>query len=77
VRLNSRPLQKFIEDPLSEALIQGHLPRPGDLEVYLARSPLKPWWACRSTRFKVRSGGRAILPAAGFQPASGVGQTSV
>jgi ATP-dependent Clp protease ATP-binding subunit ClpC len=30
-----RALQKFIEDPLSEALIQGHLPRPGDLEVYL------------------------------------------
>jgi ATP-dependent Clp protease ATP-binding subunit ClpC len=30
-----RALQKFIEDPLSEALIQGLLPRPGDLEVYL------------------------------------------
>jgi ATP-dependent Clp protease ATP-binding subunit ClpC len=30
-----RALQKFIEDPLSEALIQGALPRPGDLEVYL------------------------------------------
>jgi ATP-dependent Clp protease ATP-binding subunit ClpC len=28
-------LQKFIEDPLSEALIQGVLPRPGELEVYL------------------------------------------
>jgi ATP-dependent Clp protease ATP-binding subunit ClpC len=31
-----RALQKFIEDPLSEALIQGALPRPGDLEVYLS-----------------------------------------
>ena len=30
-----RALQKFIEDPLSEALIQGSLPRPADLEVYL------------------------------------------
>ena len=30
-----RALQKFIEDPLSEALIQGQLPRPGDLEVFL------------------------------------------
>jgi ATP-dependent Clp protease ATP-binding subunit ClpC len=33
-----RALQKFIEDPLSEALIQGALPRPGDLEVYLGDS---------------------------------------
>jgi ATP-dependent Clp protease ATP-binding subunit ClpC len=31
----SRALQKFIEDPLSEALIQGALPRPSDLEIYL------------------------------------------
>ncbi|MBZ5624031.1 MAG: hypothetical protein LAQ69_35830, partial [Acidobacteriia bacterium] len=30
-----RALQKYIEDPLSEALIQGSLPRPSDLEVYL------------------------------------------
>ena len=30
-----RALQKFIEDPLSEALIQGSLPRPAELEVYL------------------------------------------
>jgi ATP-dependent Clp protease ATP-binding subunit ClpC len=30
-----RALQKYIEDPLSEALIQGSLPRPADLEVYL------------------------------------------
>src|ERR1700683_662573 len=33
-----RALQKFIEDPLSEALIQGSLPRPGELEVYLGDS---------------------------------------
>ena len=30
-----RALQKYIEDPLSEALIQGTLPAPSDLEVYL------------------------------------------
>ena len=30
-----RALQKYIEDPLSEALIQGTLPRPAELEVYL------------------------------------------
>jgi ATP-dependent Clp protease ATP-binding subunit ClpC len=33
-----RALQKFIEDPLSEALIQGTLPRPSELEVYLGDS---------------------------------------
>jgi ATP-dependent Clp protease ATP-binding subunit ClpC len=30
-----RALQKYIEDPLSEALIQGSLPRPAELEIYL------------------------------------------
>jgi len=29
-----RALQKYIEDPLSEALIQGGLPRPAELEIY-------------------------------------------
>ena len=33
-----RALQKYIEDPLSEALIQGILPRPGELEIYLGES---------------------------------------
>jgi ATP-dependent Clp protease ATP-binding subunit ClpC len=28
-------LQKYIEDPLSEAVIQGSLPRPSELEIYL------------------------------------------
>jgi ATP-dependent Clp protease ATP-binding subunit ClpC len=31
-------LQKYIEDPLSEALIQGSLPRPAELEVYLGEN---------------------------------------
>ena len=35
-----RALQKYIEDPLSEALIQGTLPRPADLEVYLSEQGL-------------------------------------
>jgi ATP-dependent Clp protease ATP-binding subunit ClpC len=30
-----RALQKYIEDPLSEALIQGALPRPAELEIFL------------------------------------------
>ena len=30
-----RALQKYIEDPLSDALIQGSLPRPAELEIYL------------------------------------------
>jgi len=30
-----RALQKFIEDPLAEALIQGVLPKPADLEIFL------------------------------------------
>ncbi len=30
-----RALQKYVEDPLSESLIQGTLPTPSDLEVYL------------------------------------------
>jgi ATP-dependent Clp protease ATP-binding subunit ClpC len=33
-----RALQKYIEDPLSEALIQGSLPRPAELEVYLGEA---------------------------------------
>ena len=33
-----RALQKYIEDPLSEALIQGSLPRPGELEIYLGEN---------------------------------------
>ncbi|HTS78658.1 MAG TPA: ATP-dependent Clp protease ATP-binding subunit, partial [Bryobacteraceae bacterium] len=42
-----RALQKYVEDPLSEALIQGSLPRPSELEVYLGEGgiycrPLQP-----------------------------------
>jgi ATP-dependent Clp protease ATP-binding subunit ClpC len=41
-----RALQKYIEDPLSEALIQGSLPRPSELEVYLGDSGIY----CRPVR---------------------------
>jgi ATP-dependent Clp protease ATP-binding subunit ClpC len=35
-----RALQKYVEDPLSEALIQGDLQRPATLEVYLSSEGL-------------------------------------
>jgi ATP-dependent Clp protease ATP-binding subunit ClpC len=40
-----RALQKYIEDPLSEALIQGSLPRPAELEIYLGENGIY----CRQT----------------------------
>ena len=33
-----RALQKYVEDPLSEALIQGSLTRPATLEIYLGEA---------------------------------------
>jgi ATP-dependent Clp protease ATP-binding subunit ClpC len=35
-----RALQKYVEDPLSEALIQGSLPKPAELEIYLTDTGL-------------------------------------
>ena len=35
-----RALQKYIEDPLSEALIQGSLARPAEFEIYLGEGGL-------------------------------------
>jgi ATP-dependent Clp protease ATP-binding subunit ClpC len=35
-----RALQKYVEDPLSEALIQGGLQRPATLEIYLTSDGL-------------------------------------
>jgi ATP-dependent Clp protease ATP-binding subunit ClpC len=35
-----RALQKYVEDPLSEAVIQGSIARPSELEVYLGDSGL-------------------------------------
>jgi ATP-dependent Clp protease ATP-binding subunit ClpC len=31
-----RALQKFVEDPLSETLIQGQLQRPATLEIFVS-----------------------------------------
>jgi ATP-dependent Clp protease ATP-binding subunit ClpC len=31
-----RALQKYVEDPLSEALIQGGIQRPATLQIYVA-----------------------------------------
>jgi len=60
-----RALQKYIEDPLSEALIQGTIPRPADLEVYLGDTGL----FCRQVRDAeeqlVGAGGGAGEPPAG------------
>ena len=33
-----RALQKYVEDPLSEALIQGNIKRPGELEIFLSET---------------------------------------
>jgi ATP-dependent Clp protease ATP-binding subunit ClpC len=35
-----RAIQRYIEDPLSEALIQGSLERPADIEIYLTETGL-------------------------------------
>jgi len=35
-----RALQKYVEDPLSEALIQGTLPHPAEFEIYLGENGL-------------------------------------
>ncbi|MCC6536768.1 MAG: ATP-dependent Clp protease ATP-binding subunit, partial [Bryobacterales bacterium] len=67
-----RALQKYVEDPLSEALIQGTLPRPSELEVYLGDGGIY----CRQINMKeeetpvgVAAEGGAEAPA----PVSGKG----
>jgi ATP-dependent Clp protease ATP-binding subunit ClpC len=65
-----RALQKYIEDPLSEALIQGTLPRPADLEVFLGDNGLY----CRQVGAElepqpVAAGGEPeLLPASSGTP---------
>jgi ATP-dependent Clp protease ATP-binding subunit ClpC len=55
-----RALQKYIEDPLSEALIQGSLPRPAELEVFLGENGL----FCRSLKEEEALVGAGAAPAA-------------
>ncbi len=59
-----RALQKYIEDPLSEALIQGTLPRPAELEVYLGDTGI--------FYRQLNAEGEAVVPAGGpVEPAPG------
>jgi ATP-dependent Clp protease ATP-binding subunit ClpC len=55
-----RALQKYIEDPLAEAVIQGSLPRLADLEVYLGENGIY----CRPAPKE----GEEVLVGAGSQP---------
>ena len=55
-----RALQKFIEDPLSDAIIQGSLPRPAELEVYLGDTGI----FCRP----VKGEGEEVTVGAGPEP---------
>jgi ATP-dependent Clp protease ATP-binding subunit ClpC len=55
-----RALQKYIEDPLSEALIQGSLPRPSELEIYLAEDGL---YVRQLQEQPVATGGGEMAPA--------------
>jgi ATP-dependent Clp protease ATP-binding subunit ClpC len=56
-----RALQKYIEDPLSEALIQGSLPRPAELEVYLGEDGIY----CRQLQEQPVGAGADEAPAPG------------
>jgi ATP-dependent Clp protease ATP-binding subunit ClpC len=53
-------LQKYIEDPLSDAIIQGSLPRPAELEVYLGDTGIY----CRP----VKTEGEEVTVGAGSEP---------
>jgi ATP-dependent Clp protease ATP-binding subunit ClpC len=58
-----RALQKYIEDPLSEALIQGTLPRPSELEVYLGDTGIFYRQLNAEGEAAVTAGGPAEVPA--------------
>ena len=63
-----RALQKYIEDPLSEALIQGSLPRPAELEVYLGDSGIY----CRPVKeLQEQPVGAGVSTEAELQPVAG------
>jgi len=57
-----RALQKYIEDPLSEALIQGTLPRPSELEVYLGDTGIFYRVITPEAETPVTAGGPAEVP---------------
>jgi ATP-dependent Clp protease ATP-binding subunit ClpC len=60
-----RALQKYIEDPLSEALIQGSLPRPAQFEIYLGDTGIY----CRQV--KESKEGEEVAVGAEGEPAAG------
>jgi len=64
-----RALQKFVEDPLSEALIQGSLPRPAELEIYLGDTGIYYRQVNAPVPEAVTTNGETETPAA---PAPGV-----
>src|SRR4051794_40802941 len=67
-----RALQKYIEDPLSDAIIQGTLPRPAELEVYLGDTGI----FCRQINKPAESlEGEEVAVGAGA-PDAGAGATS-
>ncbi|MGO9439753.1 MAG: hypothetical protein ACLPXM_04345, partial [Terriglobales bacterium] len=64
-----RALQKYIEDPLSEALIQGTLPRPSELEVYLADTGI--FYRAINAEASGAEGEAAVTAGAPAEPAPG------
>ena len=68
-----RAIQRYVEDPLSEELIRGHL-RGGEIEVYLdggqlwRTGPRASWPPAASWRRRGRR--TTTIPAAGFPAAS-------
>jgi ATP-dependent Clp protease ATP-binding subunit ClpC len=64
-----RALQKYIEDPLSEALIQGALARPAEFEVYLGETGIY----CRQlVEQPVEAGAGEGAPAVAEAPPPGI-----
>jgi ATP-dependent Clp protease ATP-binding subunit ClpC len=66
-----RALQKYVEDPLSEALIQGSLPTPADLEVYLGEGGLY-WRQLQEQPQPVAAGGDMAVLEEAPPPAPGM-----
>jgi ATP-dependent Clp protease ATP-binding subunit ClpC len=64
-----RALQKYIEDPLSEALIQGVLPRPSDLDIYLGETGI--YYRQMNVPEPVAAGG-VLEPVSESEPTPGV-----
>jgi ATP-dependent Clp protease ATP-binding subunit ClpC len=62
-----RALQKYVEDPLSEALIQGSLPRPAELEIYLGENGIycRQVGELEAQPVPVGAGDELVVPIAG------------